>query len=101
MRPIYLIFEGGFALFSYWAAYYTFDLFARRSPYLERPDYGTVIGGLLFLFFGVLTTIMLVRELLPGVLRLLKLPNAPGGASAALPAPQTQLATSTDPDPED
>ena len=62
MRTIYLSFETAFALASYYAAYYTFSLFFRHNVYDEQPDYGTVIGGLLFLAFAVLTTVMLTRE---------------------------------------
>ncbi len=64
MRVIYLTFETIFALVCYWAAIATFGLFTVNHTVLstETPDYGTVIGGILFLAFAVGTTIMLAQE---------------------------------------
>ncbi len=65
MRVIYLTFETIFALACYWGAIATFGLFTVNHSVLstETPDYGTVIGGFLFLAFAIGTTIMLAQEI--------------------------------------
>ncbi len=64
MRPIFITFEAGLTILWFWFAANTFDLFIQyqHNPYMETPDYGTAIGGALFLALGLLTLGMLVNE---------------------------------------
>ena len=57
MRIAFLSFEFVSTVIWMWAAIWMFTLFAQKNG-----DYGTIIGGLLFLAFGVGTAWMLVNE---------------------------------------
>jgi uncharacterized membrane protein YdcZ (DUF606 family) len=63
MRGIYIFFEAALTVFWFWLAAGSLGLFLHRTPFTEQPDYGTAIGGVLFLLLGLLTLGMLINEL--------------------------------------
>lgn len=60
MRVAFLTFESLLTIFWFWAAIGTFSLMG-RSP---TSDWGTIVGGCLFLAFGIGTGVMLAREII-------------------------------------
>jgi hypothetical protein len=59
MRVIFLSFEAILTAIWFWSTFWMIDLLANH-----QGDWGTVVGMLLFLAFGVGTAWMLVHELL-------------------------------------
>ncbi len=94
MRVIFLTFESFLTVLWFWCAFGTFSFYSQKSsPYIEHPDYGTLISGLLFLAFGIGTAAMLYHEIRQLVVArrnagLLAIQAAQGHEAPASPAPE-------------